>query len=580
MKLEDSGITTSSTDSKHTFPPSKVSQPHNNPNDAITMNIISKEGKKWYVRSKNGKNLGGPYNTKEEAEDRLKEVEVFKHMKKNQLVTMINTVSNLSVRNDTMEDKDWLVVPMVMLVEGVHSGSCGSLYYPKEELEKTPVTWNHKPVVVYHPNGPTACDPDVLTARKIGVIMNTKYEDGKLKAEAWLDPVRMEKVDNRIAEAIESKTMMELSTGLFTDIENTEGDWGDEHYDSIALNYRPDHLALLPDMKGACSMDDGAGFLRLNSESKVFEVFPAISDFWAKTYFPILKAAGVDTDKLTSNELSHSIIWGMLSELVRKKNSNAWLEEVFDSFLCYSVDGELFKQEYEIGKSDVVTLTGVAKPVVRVVEYKLKSDVTNVENSTVKEIVMNKEELIVKLIENKESGWTEKDKDVLNTMDEIHLNKINLIVENKMKADEEAEKKIAEEAAKNAVEIVSEKPITEDSVENEEKKGPMTEEEYIATAPKNIQNVLNRGLKAYNSEKERLIGIIKAHKNNSFKDEYLQGRDLDELGGIAKLAAPEKTEDDENSILLADYSGQGETVTANNSDIEVLELPSMSFESK
>ena len=513
--------------------------------------------------------------------------EKIKSPKTNQLVTMTGSVMPI-VRNDTMEDKSWLVVPMVMLTEGVHSGSCGALLYPKEELEKTPVTWNHKPVVVYHPNGPTACDPDVLTARKIGVIMNTKYEDGKLKAEAWLDPVRMNKVDNRIAEAIENKTMMELSTGLFTDIDNVEGDWGEEHYDALASNYRPDHLALLPDMKGACSMEDGAGFLRLNSESKEFKVFPAISDLWSETYFPILKAAGIDTDKLTANELSHSTVWGMLDSLIGKKNSNAWIEEVFDSFFCYSVDGAIFKQEYEIGKDDEITLVGIAQPVVRVVEYKLKSEVSNDANSSQKEIIMNKDELIAKLLENKDSGWTEKDKDVLNTMDETHLNKIVTIIENKAKADAEAEKKIAEEAAKNAAaEVVKDEKVSSvvvkdepESVENEEKKGPMTEEDYIAAAPKNIQNVLNRGLKAYNSEKERLIGIIKANERNAFKDEYLQSRDLDELGGLAKLAAPEKNEDGVDSILMADYSGQAETAIANTADIEALELPAMTFDTK
>jgi len=177
---------------------------------------------------------------------------------------------------------------------------------------------------------------------------------------------------------------------------------------------------------------------------------------------------------------------------------------------------------------------------------------------------------------------------VLNTMDETHLNKIVTIIENKAKADAEAEKKIAEEAAKNAAaEVVKDEKVSSvvvkdepESVENEEKKGPMTEEDYIAAAPKNIQNVLNRGLKAYNSEKERLIGIIKANERNAFKDEYLQSRDLDELGGLAKLAAPEKNEDGVDSILMADYSGQAETAIANTADIEALELPAMTFDTK
>lgn len=557
----------------------------------MTVNKVVKKDGRWYVESEEGKNLGKKegYDTKEAAEKRLKQVEYFKHAK-NELVTLKSNVIP-SVRNDRMEDKDWLVVPMVMLVEGVHNGSCGALYYPKEELEKTPASWNHKPVVVYHPNGPTACDPDVITNRKVGVIMNTKFDGGKLKAEAWLDPDRIKKIDNRIADAIENKSMMELSTGLFTDLEGPDGDWGQEHYDAIAVNYRPDHLALLPDMKGACSMEDGAGFLRLNSE-KEKKTEDRISKLWADTYFPVLRAAGIDTTKLTSNELSHSAVFMQLDGLVRKKNSNAWIEEVFDSFLCYSVNGELFKQEYEVGKDDVITLKDTPEPVVRVVQYKTKSgtflEVKN-DNQDGKEQSMNKDELIKKLLENGDSGWTDKDKEILNSMDEKVLGVIVEKVDNRAAAEAAEKKKAEEEAAKNkAAETKKAETKTESAavtttnvaVENKtEPKKPMTEEEYIATAPKNIQNVLTRGLKAYNSEVSRLIKIIKSNPKCSFSDEYLQNRELDELVGLAKIAAPEDKPLDQNSILMPDYSGQAETATA-NADVEVLDLPVMSFDAK
>ncbi|MDX9779954.1 MAG: DUF2213 domain-containing protein [bacterium] len=557
----------------------------------MTVNKVVKKDGRWYVESEEGKNLGKKegYDTKEAAEKRLKKVEYFKHAK-NELVTLKSNVTP-SVRNDRMEDKDWLVVPMVMLVEGVHNGSCGALYYPKEELEKTPASWNHKPVVVYHPNGPTACDPDVITNRKVGVIMNTKFDGGKLKAEAWLDPDRIKKIDNRIADAIENKSMMELSTGLFTDLEGPDGDWGQEHYDAIAVNYRPDHLALLPDMKGACSMEDGAGFLRLNSE-KEKKTEDRISKLWADTYFPVLRAAGIDTTKLTSNELSHSAVFMQLDGLVRKKNSNAWIEEVFDSFLCYSVNGELFKQEYEVGKDDVITLKNTPEPVVRVVQYKTKSgtflEVKN-DNQDGKEQSMNKDELIKKLLENGDSGWTDKDKEILNSMDEKVLGVIVEKVDNRAAAEAAEKKKAEEEAAKNkAAETKKAETKTESAavtttnvaVENKtEPKKPMTEEEYIATAPKNIQNVLTRGLKAYNSEVSRLIKIIKSNPKCSFSDEYLQNRELDELVGLAKIAAPEDKPLDQNSILMPDYSGQAETATA-NADVEVLDLPVMSFDAK
>src|SRR6266480_3777490 len=105
-------------------------------------------------------------------------------------------------RYDQLEGRDYVVVPMVMLTEGVHKGSHGSLYYPKEELSKTPVVWNHKPIVVYHPTmngeGISACDPTIINSRKVGLMMNTKFEGGKLKSEAWIEKVRANAVDERI----------------------------------------------------------------------------------------------------------------------------------------------------------------------------------------------------------------------------------------------------------------------------------------------------------------------------------------------------------------------------------------------
>jgi hypothetical protein len=43
--------------------------------------MIRKTPKGYKVLSEKGKNLGGPYKTKAEAEKRLKQVEYFKHKK-------------------------------------------------------------------------------------------------------------------------------------------------------------------------------------------------------------------------------------------------------------------------------------------------------------------------------------------------------------------------------------------------------------------------------------------------------------------------------------------------------------------
>ena len=61
---------------------------------------------------------------------------------------------------------------------------------------------------------------------------------------------------------------MEVSTGLFTENVQANGVFGGKAYHAIATNYRPDHLAILPDQIGACSIEDGAGLLRVNVKNR------------------------------------------------------------------------------------------------------------------------------------------------------------------------------------------------------------------------------------------------------------------------------------------------------------------------
>lgn len=537
----------------------------------MVLNVIVEKDGKWFVESEKGKNLGGPYDTKAEAEERLKEVEAFKHMdKKNQLQQIITNVKPIT-RIDNMEDKEWVVVPMIMLMEGVHNGSCGALYYPEEELEKTPQAWNHKPVVVYHPEGPTACDPDILTNRKIGVIMNTKYEDHKLKAEAWIDASRCKKIDNRVMEAIEKGEMMELSTGLFTDAEGPAGDWKGEEYDAVAKNYRPDHLALLPDLTGACSVADGAGFLRCNAE----KTEERISENWVQTYFPILNAAGIDTEKLVRNELSHSDLWRLLYAELQKQDKNAWLEEVYDTFIIYNVvpDSGLYRRFYEKTGDSAVQLKGVAESVMRVVEYKVKPGINN---EIRKDNKMSKEELIAKLIGNAESGWKNEDKEVLNSMNETQLEALCKKIPEPKVDNKEPEKKEPEVKVDNK-EPEKKEPVVQTVVNNEPKK-PMTEQEYIAAAPKNIQNVLSHGLKAYNAERDRLIETITKNPRNQFAKDWLVTKEIEELRGLASLATV-NDEPTSDAPSMFDFRGQAEPAK-NDENVPVLTAPTMNFESK
>lgn len=311
------------------------------------------------------------------------------------------------IRKDSMEGREYTVVPMVMMKEGVLNGSLGPLFYPADEISKLPVVWNGKPVLVYHPTvngaGVSGCSPDIWTRQKIGVIMNTKYDETNktLKAEAWIDEERCKKVDKRVWNAIEGEKTMELSTGLFTENEPVEnGKHGDKQYSYIARNYKPDHLAVLPDQIGACSVKDGAGFIR--------------NELWAQ-------------NKMVFNSVSFDDIRSQLSNLIRAKyqrkgvngiENYCYPETVYDDYVVFSCDGKTMGQSYNVSKSGEVSLTGSAVEVRRKISYVDVSGKVVTGNS----LSYSRKEKVAILINS--GAFLRRDKEWLLEMDADKLNQL------------------------------------------------------------------------------------------------------------------------------------------------------------
>jgi hypothetical protein len=467
-------------------------------------------------------------------------------------------------RNDTMDGKDYLVAPMVMIVEGVLPGTSGPLYYPASELAKTPQVWNMKPVVVDHPShnglGISACDPDIIKNRGVGLIMNTVFEDGKLKAEAWIDINKAEQIESRIVEAIENNEVMELSTGLFTDNENVEGVFGDKDYIAIARNYRPDHLALLPDTVGACSVADGAGFLRLNeageTEIAITNLSKAAQEYVLNDKHNLVSRINQTVVDLIDNELSHSDQYGLLSSLLRETNEDFWIDEVFDSFIIYIDNGALYKQNYSIndGKASFI---GTRESVTRKVVF--ETETGKVLNNLKRKDVQMKQ-LVDALIANTATSWTEDDREALMAMDEAVLNKMAPVVTEEAAAVEEA--------------------VTNTEVETLQApaaKKVMTPAEYIADAPPEIAAVLNANMATYNAQKDALVLKITANKKNTFTKEQLDGKELAELQGIAALAVNEAPVVHTTQPAPM-FNGQQEVVDNTPGEkVEPLEIAKMDF---
>lgn len=169
----------------------------------------------------------------------------------------------------TRNGREYLVVPASLIVPGVLNGSKGRLYYSPKHTQKSVEKWNGTPITMYHPtaNGEYVSAKD-SSVKHYGWLENASYRK-KLTSEAWIDVERTkthpegEYVLNRLLQGLP----VELSTGLYTeDLERNGIDSrSGQAYTHFAVDYRPDHLAILPSQTGACSLRDGCG-LNVNAK--------------------------------------------------------------------------------------------------------------------------------------------------------------------------------------------------------------------------------------------------------------------------------------------------------------------------
>lgn len=213
------------------------------------------------------------------------------------------------IREEELDGRKYAVVPMIMILEGVHTGSQGAVYYSIDELAKTPKMWNFKPIVIEHPfRGDTATDLEVYKKQSVGMVMNTHFIDGKLKAEAWIDIEKAQQKCPELLEHINHRLPMEVSTGLFSELVLDEGVWQGEPYKGRIINIRADHLAILPRKQGACSLSDGAGLL-INQRNDM------------------LDALNVITTIVNQEYVAGSLVTGDVNEDERKDKSNEKMRE-------------------------------------------------------------------------------------------------------------------------------------------------------------------------------------------------------------------------------------------------------------
>jgi hypothetical protein len=498
-----------------------------------------------------------------------------KQIRFNGLVTLMSSL----VRQDVYEGATYNVCPVILMTEGVHNGT----YYSREELSKFPDAWNGRPLPVYHPmeNGKpvTANSPETLS-ESVGYLFNVHWEVdedqdiGKLKGEAWIGTEKALAVAPRVMEKLNNSEMMEVSTGVFTENILTEGEFGGETFKAIATNLRPDHLALLPDGIGACSIDDGGGLPRLNHAQT------------EEDKLEILKKLGPELlKKFARNELSFSAIRTALGGIIRAKLSlpeKDWVfvRDVYQSFFIYEIevgaqDGPgvmtLYKQAYGLDADEKVVLNGDPIAVREAVSYVpvITTNQSPEGGTTQGESVMDRKTQVNELIANDKCAWAEGHRSFLEGLADDEF----AVVQEEALKTNDVEPAAAPVAAPAAADKGAE-PTAPAAAPAGEAPVVNSAESFIDNAPEGIKGMLQSGLSTYRAQHTALVAALVANENCAFTEAALKAKDVAELQSLAKLAGSGTAADDDAEV---DFSALNVNDLSANSDDQPEAMPRMDF---
>lgn len=476
--------------------------------------------------------------------------------------TYVSTV-NQQIKNDanyryeTFNGRRHIVAPVVLLTAGVHHGSAGRILYTAEEISRMPVTWNGRPIPVIHPTdndgNPLTCNlPGVLENQSVGRLFNVQFEqrNQRLKGEAWIDIQRAREVCQQqnvpdVVNMIERGQPVEVSTGLIPESTEQGGIWNDQEYDASAHNIHADHLALLPGGRGACSWEDGCGIR--NKQGGTNEM--------KRTKTPKDQRMTQNQDEVVDNStfIKDTIKQGFLfvdnvgfrevASLIQSKLDSMdndykihFLEEVYDDgTFVYRIRNKesdtekMYRRGYSMENGDVTfndDVTEVRKQVDYVeVEQQMQQQADHKGGDNMSQNSNNQQtqnqgccpEKIQAIINSEANGFTEQDKDYLQTLDEATIDKFPVgNPASKTQQDKE------ESAQMN----------------NQEQQKQVTFDELLQNADAEIKQSIERGRELFRQERQQLVNKCMQSPNVQFTQEELQNMDHNMLLKIANSIVP------------------------------------------
>lgn len=176
-----------------------------------------------------------------------------------------------NIRTESYLGEDHIVIPCIALVgdEVVYGMNAeGPEFIPADELEFSTLGWSGRPVLYDHPSNSTstANEPATLQSMSFGQIFYPKFENNRLKVEAWCNKRRaLEIGQDELITFIENGEVIELSVGAIISLDKTPGIAPNgKRFSARWYGIQSDHLAIgLSGSQGACNIEMGCGANRV-----------------------------------------------------------------------------------------------------------------------------------------------------------------------------------------------------------------------------------------------------------------------------------------------------------------------------
>lgn len=435
-----------------------------------------------------------------------------------------NTTATYTAVQFSINEEQFISVPVIMMVPGVHVGSHGQMLHTVEGLQSNVEQWNDKPVVIYHPqdnegNFISAYSDGVV---HVGRITNTRFENG-LRADIVFNLTTLQAVSPETYVSILESQPLEVSIGAYaTEIKETGiYEPTQETYTAITTAYQADHLAILPKATGACSYNDGCG-IRVNQQNNNNEKKGGTMTVF-KDALKELRANGLEVLHLQVNEegllarveLIRNYVYSMDSEWV-----SCYVREVYNDSFIYEKSfkrngapkpNKLYKQDYLVAEDgslivDTEPIEVIAKTEYMPIQANQKQEKGEQEMS--KPCCPQKvEELIV----NAAGKFTAEDRDWLTSLTEEQLEKVTPKVVQVNIGAEHVSKHLA--TYKSA-------------------------EELLQLLPEAIRSDISAGLEMHKAKRADLVTKIQANAKDIWAAEDLEKMETGMLEKLAKSVQP------------------------------------------